>query len=780
MSKVARWVLRKTDLAFSKSPNPLLRGDLVAYAEQEYPRDEFPTAWAAIPDDIRRPLIWDGRLLNGRRVAEMAKAAMTDEVVSRALVRSGVHAFGLSMLIGSAILYVAIGASHGFFAIFEGITPFPSWAWDNGAYLPVASWLVLTVIERLMTVLTIAIGSGLIFMAFPLFWFYAFAGAMNSAWSSVSSPLRVATRDSEVFWKSNVLARTLQIKAYEREVEQATTRLAHQPLIPVGAGTGTIRGRGDMEAPTKGQTVAYDGESIRQHTLILGGTGAGKTRLVIRPLFKRIMEANWGEGHKIGAYVTDGKGTLWRDLAPVVAANRDDVAILGTGADHYGLDLVAGMSPLEVSTTFKAIAGQINGESKDSFWPESASLLLMHSATLARALELDEELSQEWVQKRGCRPYSLIGIAILSENAALMNDSFVRFADLAGTVGPNTPTEYKEKLIEADKSITWLSESFLKLGENTKGSILANVSAVLGKLSGAPEITRRFCSGAYERSVDVDHALKGGILFVAVGETEHGMAGKVITTWLKTRLYILARRRLLTDPEGCRLNSCALFADEFQMLATVGPDTDTTFWNIARETGVFMVAATQSLAALQQAIGQDATNNLTNLLRSKIILKTEEVTTINYAKQLAGEVARGWEYEDGFYATQFVRELVIGDRGNLAVNVSGFQGLFPVQFNSSVAQASPYNASHLAEMWQRASNPVGNGSVDSGDGGASQNAQQMAMREEDQNRNTLVGSLQMRGKIDTDELLIGSGHAFAIIQRAGGDRMDIIDLEIAA
>jgi hypothetical protein len=83
-------------------------------------------------------------------------------------------------------------------------------------------------------------------------------------------------------------------------------------------------------------------------------------------------------------------------------------------------------------------------------------------------------------------------------------------------------------------------------------------------------------------------------------------------------------------------------------------------------------------------------------------------------------------------------------------------------------------------MWKRASNPVGNGTVDTGDGGASQNAQQMAMREEDQNRQSFIGSLQVRPKIDADELLVGSGMAFAIIQRAGGDRMDVIDLEIAA
>lgn len=784
---LAARVVRRSNTFFLRHGDPLLRGDLLAYAEEEYPRKKYPTAWEDIPDDIRHELVWDGRLLNGRRVAELAKAEITDEVVGEALARSGVHALALTLTVTAVTMYI-IAANHGggIASILGGHTSFPQWAWNSGAMLPVASWVLLTVLERLLTVIQLSIATGILFLAFPLFWFFAFGRAMNTAWESASSQYRVATRDSEVFWKSNILARRNQYKAYCREVENACHRLKDQPIIPVGEATGLIRGRGDMEAPDRGTIVSYDGESIRQHSLILGGTGSGKTRLVIRPLFKRLMNAAWGEGHKLGAYITDGKGTLWKDLEPVVAHRKEDIRILGTAEGQSGLDLCQGMTPLEISTTFKAVAGQINGETKDSFWPESASLLLMHSATLARALQQDDDLCKTWRRKRGCNPYSLIGIAQIASNENLLNECFDAFSEMASRLdeeevnGVVIDPDLISIMIAAGKSNEWLNGTHKKQGDTTKGSIVANVSSVLGKLSGAPEITTRFCSGAYENMVDVDHALKGGILFIAIGETEHGMAGKVVNCWLKTRLYILAKRRLQTDPEGCRNNSCALVADEFQMLATVGPDTDTTFWNIARETGVFMIAATQSVAALNQAIGKDATSNLMNLLRSKIVLKTEETETLQYVKQLAGEVARGWEYEPDFYATQSIRRLEFGGSRKPVISVGGFEGLGPILFRASTQQALPYSSAHLAGMWERASNPVGNGTVDTGDGGASQNAQQMASREEDQNRQSFIGTLQMRPKIDTDELLVGSGMAFAIIQRAGGDRMDMIDLEIAA
>ncbi|MGO7266272.1 type IV secretory system conjugative DNA transfer family protein [Rhizobium johnstonii] len=782
VTKLSGWLIRRSDRFFARSRDPLLRGDLLAHAEEEYPRHIFPTAWEDIPDDVRHELVWDGRLLNGRRVAELAKAKITDEVVGNALARSGVHALALTFLITAVPVYVmAMDGGRGLAGIFGSHTPFPSWAWDNGAVLPVVAWCALTVIERVMSVLQIAVMTGLGLIAFPLFWFFAFAAAMNSAWQSASANYRVATRDSEVFFKSNFLGRQNQYKAYCREVENACHRLKDQPIIPVGEATGLIRGRGDMEAPDRGTIVCYDGESVRQHTLILGGTGSGKTRLVIRPLFKRIMEAKWGPGHKIGAYVTDGKGTLWKDLEPIVANRKDEVAVIGTGEDQFGLDLCQGMSPLEISTTFKAVAGQLQGASKEDFWPESASLLLMHSATIARAIEMSGSVRLKWKENRRCMPYSLIGIAQIASNEPLMLECFKDFSDFARTLDEDdTDAEATAYMRAADQSIQWLNGAHMKQGDNTRGSIVANVSSVLGKLSGAPDITARFCSGAFERMVDVDHALKGGILFIAVGETEHGMAGKVVTLWLKTRLYIMARRRLIDDPEGCENTSCALIADEYQMLATIGPDSCATFFNIARQTGVFMVAATQSVAALNQAIGEHATANLMNLLRSKIILKTEERSTLEYAKALAGEVARGWEYEKDFYATQAIRKAEIGDGGLPRVSVGGFQGLYPIHFTASTEQAAPYSASHLAAMWQRSSNPVGNGTIDTGDGGASQNAQNMAAREEDQNRSTYVGSLNVRPKIDTDELLVGSGMAFAIIQRAGGDRMDVIDLQIAA
>ena len=53
-------------------------------------------------------------------------------------------------------------------------------------------------------------------------------------------------------------------------------------------------------------------------------------------------------------------------------------------------------------------------------------------------------------------------------------------------------------------------------------------------------------------------------------------------------------------------------------------------------------------------------------------------------------------------------------------------------------------------------------------------------RQEDKSKEALTSGLTWRPKVEQDELLLGSGFAFAIIQRAGCDRADIIDLKSAA
>ena len=83
-------------------------------------------------------------------------------------------------------------------------------------------------------------------------------------------------------------------------------------------------------------------------------------------------------------------------------------------------------------------------------------------------------------------------------------------------------------------------------------------------------------------------------------------------------------------------------------------------WNISREAGLCLVAASQSVVALQMAIGEKPTKNLLQQMRSKVFLSTDELETINYAREVSGKVIRGLLLNEAgihFYETVSSREM---------------------------------------------------------------------------------------------------------------------------
>ncbi len=770
VNKLAAKALKWNDLVFASSSNPLLRGDLLEYGRQEFNPADYQTMWMDIPDDLDRGVLWDGRFLNGAMPAELAKERFDDEMITFMLVQSAKRALWITFIVAAVVSLVSVG---GFNIAFDGRTPYPAWAADNGAWLPVASWYLLTVIERVGGLLG-AISSSVamllpLLLLFPVIWWWAFARFMQRMWHRGSMPYRFPSSDTQHYWKAHVENRVNDYEAYKRQIAEAL-RIADKPLILLGEATGKVKVRGDNGAPLPGQAVCMDGESVRQHVLILGGTGSGKTRMVIKPLFKRIMNADWGVGHKMGAYVTDGKGTLWKDLYEYVQ-HRPDVKIIGTDEGQFGIDIVEGMTPLEVSTTLNAVYGQVlGGKSDGDFWRESASILIMHAATIARFIDLHEPTREEWKKKHNVRPYSLLGIHLIATEPQFTKAALTTFRSVGEDLFNQLGEPARADFMEATQSMGWFYNFFLIMADVTRDGIIANLNVVLGKLRGSRAVADRFCSGNYKNSVDVDYALKGGVILVAISETEFGMAGKVVTVWLKTRLYIMARRRMLTDPEGCKRTSCAMFADEFQMLATAsGGESDADTWNWARESGLFLVASTQNLAALNRTMGETATANLVTLLRTKIILETEEKGTVKWAEEISGTLPWGWATNPRFYSTQAQRMLLIGNDTDKA-KMSFADGLLPTlmlpivdQVMDGWGQKMIRVPAAMLGMTTRDKDGIDKYTVH--------------RDEQDEFENATIPDQEMP-KIRQSDLLTGSGFAFAMVRRANTTRLDMIDLRL--
>jgi hypothetical protein len=105
----------------------------------------------------------------------------------------------------------------------------------------------------------------------------------------------------------------------------------------------------------------------------------------------------------------------------------------------------------------------------------------------------------------------------------------------------------------------------------------------------------------------------------------------------KIRLSELHREAVMT-----KKTSCLCMIDEYQNFATVGDGGTgcSSFLNVARSTGLFVVAATQSVHALNMALGYPAAKNIMNNFVSKIFFQTSDPETHEYITQI-GE--SGWQ-----------------------------------------------------------------------------------------------------------------------------------------
>lgn len=833
--RLEKWLESRT----AGSGNPLLEGDIRAAANVTWPERSYRWLYRDIPSDLVRPLAWDGRLPGGVPVTWLAWRHMTVDAIS-AIARDQIqksvrYAAGMGIVFaGLSLVSVCIMGLH-------SAIPYPDWSRSGELHsiLPQVEWyldaIVTTSVSAGGTLLLALLAAAV--MA-PGLAFFNVTRGLQSYFARASVALATPTRDAIVNYKNRSDIRSTEQEAYARQVDLALSS-PDTSIIKVGKATGIARARGSMKSPGVGQAVALDGYSIRQHVIAFGGTGEGKTEHFLKPMARRIFSATWDKGtedsppRRIGGYITDGKGVLYKDLISLPEiASRGDVRILGTDEGHFGVNLVAGMKPLEVATMMKTVTMQVMGESEDAFWSEQASIIVYHSAVIAHVLEMivpvpghtptetagvdvvekstgkeagketekgtdsweaflsendptevnpeaevtEMEVSEEgvkWTEWSNFRPWSLMGIGYLATNPDALERAVNVLVDAAES---NSPPEVLDALNgqEVNISSAYVLNTWKKMAPETQSGIIANVNSIVGKFSGAPPVAERFASALLPSNeiTDVDYALNGGILAVAVGESEWGVVGQIVSVWLKTRLYVAARKRQISDPQSAKRQSVALFVDEFQMLATKGgSESDAEFFNIARSTGVFMVAATQGLPSLQKRLGEKHTQDLLNNLRTKVCLRIEEQETLEYFQKMAGDTLRGLVVDDEYFETQGQREIERPDLPVPALTGNEKVSMVPAQ-----PGLQTFNLPLLKRLDPRFMLSLRK-SAHGDNADAVVGSQQAAFwRQEDKEREMRGHGVENKPVFSPTDIKQGSNFALAYVQRAGGHVIDVIDL----
>ncbi|GBR23519.1 type IV secretory system conjugative DNA transfer family protein [Komagataeibacter nataicola] len=647
----------------------------LAIAKKTYSEPKYAFLFKTIPDHFRRSLVWYGRLVTGDDVTLLAWRKFTLKNI-RALAYGSVEKansiqarfFAFSFIFGALFWAYLSG----------GKIPTPTWVNEPGvdmttAYIfPVYNYL--TVFVCLASLFIVAAFTSVALS--PVSTYLMFVNNINKFWNKANEQLAVPTKDALVVWKHYSGKLEMELKEYNDSVDKAIAGATRgQPVYPFGKAQGVARSGSHLHGPMKGQVCGQDFFSVRQNNIVFGGTGSGKTETILKPYIYRYMSAKMPEGYKSGMYVTDGKGVLWKDIIEMnVVRSRSDIRVIGTGDGQFGINLLQGMTPLELATMFGTILKQVVGESDDIFWSEQATTIVTYSATLAYTLEMIPEV-HKWAEFSAFRPWSLMGVAGMATNPKLLEKCVAFLEEVM-----NRLTIEDNKLNMTDDAMNELAEymitpafiiamSYCKndwasMPKDTRGSVIANVNVLTGKFGSAGILRDRFCTGRLpaEEMCDVDHASNGGVLMISVGESEWGVVGRIVTVWLSTRFKMHQRRKQNETPERCKKEQVLFVADEFQMLATSGgAESDAEFWNINRSTGTIGLVATQSIVALEKRLGKETTQNILDNFRSKFNLRSESKETNEYFANLGGTILGGYAAEDTAYETQGQRELLVPD-----------------------------------------------------------------------------------------------------------------------
>lgn len=833
-------VVARLNQQYKGHADALLGGRIAEHSENMYPRAKYPELYSDMPEDVRRPIILDGRLITGERLSHLVPRRLSVSTVtdlyammlgkSSAMV-IGAIVFGallsttLFSVIDSAVeSYVAQAeSSEGndrfemtadlVAAIYRDVLPGQDAAklaaewnennWSVAEYLSSGAGSVINLAYQ-----PVLFGSLLLLLVSISYMIAATRGlnpARISGWVTKilekEELLRAETVESVVRWKKRMDVRANSMKGYRNQFLQA--RKDKSPLIKLGDGTGSMLFRGALNGYLPGQDVSLSMDDAHQNILVLGGTGSGKTYSTLIPIISQTLDnikagatldAN---GKKItqAVFSTCGKGVLWQDVQALAARKDMQCRIIGCKEGQFGVDLFGGLEPHIVSSTLNSIMSQVSGNrSSDPFWMEMACQIINAATRVARAWEVTDG-GMEYVRKTRERIYSPVGVYALARSLREADGLLYRaINDIVETFEEDPEAIAVFCTPDLWSACELLRKDMPAFPEQTLGSFLSNVTNMMNGFTSLQSLRKSFGGCAGSNILDISTIFEdGSITAVDLSQSEWGDAGRICNIFVKTRLYHLAASRQLRDIEIGKREKLLCVMDECQDLMTAGGGgySETTFLNKSRSTGMSFVCGTQTMAALYQAFGEAAggqtTKNVVDQFRTKIFLAAEGQETISYMQELAGMSMRStvtdYDQHESFFAERMENGKFDLEVDDIKPFELGADELVSVVANFAEARGVNIETKKLVstdkdmDLFYRADfvggNPqqAGSPAVD-----MTEKLKAIMWRAEDKRKSLMSEGRSDENLIQTGDLTAGRGLAFAYVQRAGGVKMDIIEL----
>ncbi|WP_415906905.1 type IV secretory system conjugative DNA transfer family protein (plasmid) [Neptuniibacter sp. QD72_48] len=654
---------RLSSLKWRLQQNLLLNNDVEGYARLRHSEKYWDFMFEKVPNVLRQQIHYYGRLITGDYLAVLSQNEVDGMNMSEAFPQ-GIKAavkWMIVFLLGYTVFATYFTASMpDVYQVVKKeaqVVQRYDYFFEGDAERDAQSqWLSITFSEQMGVALTAIFNPAIFFgllaigLLVPLNYIYnaAYRAVNNRATDIQNQPIKM----SDVGWPEGKPKHINYLMSINTAIDTYKNYLKPNGLdyfYTRGVATGLHERQNGATsvAPMAGQRIGMMLEKMFTPTLIIGRSGANKTRGFISFLMGQIMSL------RHGALIQDYKGELMNDLIPLIdhvkeqtgVDRSDDIIIIGDKEEHCGVNLIDGLTTAEVADMLVVLSRK-GMTPNDPFFETQAKELFRAVVEIALASASIEAIHNKAWDKLKMNPWSIAHFFKLLQDEEYRDEVLEQIHE---ELDNNTETGQFIDCRALAASLSFFTHDFYKMAEKTRTSIDASAKNFVNAYSKMDNITyRRFISNQplkKDKMVDVSDAFDGKILGIALkgyGDTVKGM----IQLMIKTRFMMLSMKRQTAYSE-MKLNvqrnaiPTAYICDEFQNLCVFSKEmvSDANFWNVNRSTGVYPTFVFQSISSLTQHNQKEAENFIGNA-SNVFILSTDDQETTQFAKRIAGKVMR--------------------------------------------------------------------------------------------------------------------------------------------
>ena len=342
-----------------------------------------------------------------------------------------------------------------------------------------------------------------------------------------------------------------------------------------------------------GRSILLSERDLLGHSLVIGGSGAGKTTRIVNPLLKQLIEHQASrDEHKVGVCILDTKADgeaalLTRRLCREAGREKDLVVIGEEGAS--GLDLLQpirqhGLAAVDsVAGTLSQLIPECEA---NKYWEITMASLLRQ---VLRIMILSGA------------PLSYSGFATLCTEYLLGYQLSQWTSERIDDLKQVDDEDYDEVTKRAIHETLATHRMWMVLDSRTRSNLQSMAAPIVDALS-SPVAEQFLGSGSGFDVADV--CSKGRILVISIDALHCPEMASLVGAVTKARFY----DSILSRDQCSRLQYrlAGLVLDDWPLCATGGIDkrySDVSALSLLRSRRGFLIAATQSLAALDVRMG---------------------------------------------------------------------------------------------------------------------------------------------------------------------------------